>query len=460
MQALSSMLALMPRWVLGALIVQLIWPTYARGGLLTKSFLAGPVGVGISSLLGFVWIWTGLPLRSYVIVETGATIVIALWLGRRNRDLIRRSLSGHSFATRSDWVWPALLLSAGIVFVGSQFALAAQQPHGRVDAWVNWNVVARFIYRGGPDWQNTFQRAYDHPDYPLLLGMSNAITWGLMQRESARSPMVLNLLFALSTTGLVTALLYTLGEIKQAALAGILLLAQPIVIYSTAIQYADMPLSFYILASAGLLPIFSAKREAGIATLAGLTAGLAAWTKNEGIIFVLLTTLIWAGLALRLDRRIFRHFLAGVFFPVAVVALFKIFLAPGNDLLGGLNTIGPNLLDPERHRLILSMGGRMLWNLGGGRISLWLVLLIVWLVFGGSARPSGGLQLAGLIVIAQLAAYYMIYLLASFDLRWHLQTSLNRLYLHLLPLAVFCLFAWTASPDKLLDESRVYAARD
>ena len=56
-------------------------------------------------------------------------------------------------------------------------------------------------------------------------------------------------------------------------------------------QYADIPMGFFILSTAVLLMLSEATAATGgskgLLSLAGLTAGFAAWTKNEGVLFVL-----------------------------------------------------------------------------------------------------------------------------------------------------------------------------
>jgi hypothetical protein len=54
-----------------------------------------------------------------------------------------------------------------------------------------------------------------------------------------------------------------------------------------------------------------------------------------------------------------------------------------------------------------------------------------------------------LLVSIQLVIYFGVYVVTPYDLVWHLRTSLNRLYTHVFPLCVLCLFAWLAAPEEL-----------
>jgi hypothetical protein len=146
----------------------------------------------------------------------------------------------------------------------------------------HWNVVSRFIHRGGEHWTGTFLRTGDHPDYPLLAPISNAVTWTLTGRESTRGPIALAFTFTLCLAGLLFGLLYKLKDARQALLGTIVLASHSYMAIWAMAQYVDMDLAFYFLASAGLMLVFFSVRDPSLPALAGLMAGLAAWTKNEG----------------------------------------------------------------------------------------------------------------------------------------------------------------------------------
>ena len=53
-----AFLALIPRLIFGFLVIQVLWKSTDSKHLLIKVFLAGPVGIGLSSLLSFAWLWS------------------------------------------------------------------------------------------------------------------------------------------------------------------------------------------------------------------------------------------------------------------------------------------------------------------------------------------------------------------------------------------------------------------
>ena len=80
-----------------------------------------------------------------------------------------------------------------IALVSSLISLAVaflKEPHGRWDAWLIWNMHARFLFRGGDHWRDAFASGLDwsHWDYPLLLPLSIARGWTYAGGEMHSSP--------------------------------------------------------------------------------------------------------------------------------------------------------------------------------------------------------------------------------------------------------------------------------
>jgi hypothetical protein len=74
----------------------------------------------------------------------------------------------------------------------------------------------------------------------------------------------------------------------QGMLAGTLLLGTPLYVAQTAAQYADIPFGFFVLAALVLGSLFNACKAApGLLSIAGVTCGLACWTKTEGWFFLI-----------------------------------------------------------------------------------------------------------------------------------------------------------------------------
>jgi hypothetical protein len=445
-----SFLSLIPRILLGFWITHFIWNTVEKKHLLIKVFLAGPIGFGVSSLLAFLWIWSGLPLLTYAILESIFILVFTPWMLWRSRDSILKIIRSYFLFDRSSALWLTLLFAGSLIFVIELVLTARQYPHGRMDAWTQWNVVARFIYLGGAHWRGTFLRQLDHPDYPLFLAMTNAITWTISNKDSIWGPITFHVSISFFTASLLFSLLNAFKGFKQAALAVILLLAQPIAAEIGMNQYADTLESNFFLAAGSLTVLYLSTREKSLALLVGLLTGLASWAKNEGQILVISCTIVWIIIALLGDRLGCRNYLLGLGLPLLVVILFKMYLAPVSDLLSSGQDVFERIQDMERYRIILNKAGTTIWNMGQRPISLIGLLLIYSLIVGRAETRIPGKWAIGIIILLQLAAYFILYLVTPYPLAWHLKTSIDRVLYHIVPLALFWMFIFIASPDELL----------
>ena len=73
----------------------------------------------------------------------------------------------------------------------------------------------------------------------------------------------------------------------QSLLAGLVLLGTPVFVYEGPREAADLTLAFFVLATVILFFLYQRKQKPILLALAGFASGLAAWTKNEGLLFIL-----------------------------------------------------------------------------------------------------------------------------------------------------------------------------
>jgi 4-amino-4-deoxy-L-arabinose transferase-like glycosyltransferase len=237
---------------------------------------------------------------------------------------------------------------------------------------------------------------------------------------------------------------------SQGLVAGIFLLSTYFFLRVGASQYADVPIGFFMLAAMVALSFGDTdpERSPMAYALAGITVGLAAWTKNEGALFVM------AVIAARivsafLVRRQGRHgwlreaafFLAGLAPILAVLVFFKLTYAPPNDLIGE-NQTGlalAKIVDVGRYAIIakafLSTFAR--WGIG------LLPILLVYVFLAGIRHDTRNSRIVatGCALLAfMLCGYFMVYVLTPHDLAWHLGSSLERLLLQIWPTFLFVLF--------------------
>ncbi len=367
--------------------------------------------------------------------------------------------------------WIHAFLTAAIVIalcVAVYSAVLHTWAHPSGDGWdafAIWNLHARFLFLGGAHWRDGFSSLipWSHPDYPMLLPAAIAHFWAYLGHDGRSVPAVIALCFTFATVGLLFSSLSMLRGSTLAMLGSLALLTTPFFIEQGTSQYADVPLSFFILATVVHLCFHDQDSADGHASfsllfLAGLSAGFAAWTKNEGLLFLcaILAARALIFLRYRLTRVAARAvparlrenwmapivLLAGAIPALLLIAGFKHFLAPPGDLFSSSTPIMHKLLDPVRYWIVLKWFTKEFFLFGHWLIPCSLLLAGFYFAFGRAERREAqpGFRTSRLALIFTLAGFFAIYLITPYDLYWHLRFSLSRLFLQLWPSVIFLFF--------------------
>ncbi len=430
--------------------------------------LAVGLGLGLSSCTYFLWlVCLGPPGRVFRIVETVGFVgggLLALAAGRLRPSTVALPAAATSWppppaARRWQAILAAVFIAALVFDAIGMFGRYVATPHGDWDAWAIWNARARFLFRAGNEWRQAFHAAQAHADYPLLVPLANARCWSCLGRDPTWVPWLLGVCFTLATVGVLTAGVGRLRGRSQGLLSGMVLLGTKAFVTLGAAQYADVPLAFFILATVLLLALDDAAEQSssGLLLLAGLSAALAAWTKNEGLLFllvVLATRCVVAWRRSRGRRAVVQLalLLAGAAPALAVVILFKLSLATSNDLVSGQSPQASlsRLLDPSRYWLILQTLARTTVPVGKAYV---LVLPLYFFLLGLDARRPRRAMVGIVGVLSlMLVGYFFIYVTTPIELAGHLRTSADRLLLQLWPAAILAMFLAMADPVELLTE--------
>ena len=371
-------------------------------------------------------------------------------------------------------VWLSRLVTAAFV-IALCAALYASilrtliHPHGEGwDAFSIWNLHARFLFRGGSAWRDGFSPLipWSHPDYPLLIPAAIAHFWTTLGRESQVVPALIGLVFTFSTVGVLFSSLAILRGRFAAMLGTLTLSATPFFIETGTSQYADVPLSFFYLAAISLLCLndherrqTSSSNPKGPLALAGLAAGLAAWTKNEGVLFLCALLAGWILTSVGRSRsqsstaedispprtrgNSFLFLLAGMVPAILVLVWFKHSVAPSGDLFLDKWMALHKLMDPNRYRIILEWYGKDFLRFGNWSLIPGTIAVAVLYFLSGKNEKiecKRGFRIAVITLALTLAGYFAIYVITPYDLYWHLRFSLNRLFLQLWPSVIFLFF--------------------
>ena len=353
---------------------------------------------------------------------------------------------------------------AGLAGAAAFAANSAANPHGEWDAWAIWNARARWLFRAGASWRRAFGAGAIHGDYPLLLPGAVARLWVYAGSDATAVPAALAATYALALALLLYGALTAIRGRTTGLLGALCLLGTPFFLTNAAWQYADLPLAFYLLAALALFAVYDHTPDCRGTMLvwAGASAGLAAWTKNEGLWFVLCLIIVRAA-ALLTERRRRRApaawFSAGLLLPIIAVAYFKLTLAPPTYELAGrhIDDLLARLGDVTRYAAIVRAAAVEFVNVGG---PLPLGLLLYAVLLGATTdRPARRAARAVALVLAAVAIGYAgIYLITPADLAWQLSHSVNRLILQLWPSALFAFFLFAASPVERAVPARIAAS--
>ena len=284
----------------GYLIVHTAWPSFAMPAnrALQWSLSLG-FGLGFSSVIFFIT--RALNLQHFLTSDVlcFALLLGAYFLRRRNGQIIDfLPEPNHDIELRGQLhrflIGAFALTLAAALYSSIKLAIAHQHGDGW-DAFSIWNLHARFLFRGGANWTDGLSPLipWSHPDYPLLLPSAIAHFWTCLGNDNPAVPAAVGLSFTFSTLGLLYSSLARVRGRNVAMLGLMTLAATPFFIELGSSQYADVPLSFFFLASIALLALYEQcaayNRARGLVVLAGLALGFGAWTKNEGVLFLLAT---------------------------------------------------------------------------------------------------------------------------------------------------------------------------
>ena len=419
-----------------------------RRGFLTHLGSAACLGLGTSTVVWWALMLLPLTSRTWLIAIDATFWTLACLVAWRVAQSVVSRPEDDQRRRAAQWPPKALLIvaltAAGVYFV----AAAATIPHGTWDAWAIWNARARFFFRGYPGaWMEAFSPAlsWSHPDYPLLVPLSVARAWTYIGGEHVTVPILLGATFC---TGIVTTAAISVRRTAtgwRGVLTAVMILASPVFLAYGATQCADIPLAFYVLTTCVLV---GRATEAGSRpawwAVAGVAAGLAAWTKNEGMFFAAIVFVVCAAWSYRSNRwrglaRI-APLLGGAAPILAALVIFKLFFAPPNDLMAAqsIGHVLSNLGNVDRLQIVAAAVGKELW-FGGANLVGVLPILAMFVLATGITRPVPPGPMLGLgISAAVIAADILVYILTPQDLVWHLSTSVQRVVLQIFPVLVWC----------------------
>lgn len=361
----------------GLIGVGIVISFYPRGvmhlpDLLLSTALGLGLGLGATSVLFFLCsLVSAHPLGISATVEALAAALIMVRLSRRRPLLKMDSASPFQGGLISLPLLVLLTIFAqaflfSVLLAGEVFL---RHPHGEWDAWAIYAMHAKYILAAGQDWPRALghpQLAWSHADYPLLISGSIARAWAYLGEQAPVAPWVISILFSFSTVALLVVAVAQLRNWTTALIGGLVLLGTPFLGYAGG-ELSDIPVGYFMLTATALVVMGAQDPEnKGQLILAGIAAGFAAWTKNEGLLFCVVIGFAFGTYSLiRGSLRTFAIFSAGVACALLPVLYFKVRFAPPNDIMEGQGWIAvAQLFNGDRHRIILSFLRREITSFG------------------------------------------------------------------------------------------------
>ena len=330
------------------------------------------------------------------------------------------------------------------------------EPHGGWDAWSFWNTRARFLFLGGSDWVNYYDPAltWAHPDYPMLMPLSLARLWNYVGDATPLAAVILAITFPVGSAMVLWGAIRAGNGVAAAAVAVFAFLGMPAVLDHVRLQISDAPVGFFMLASLAMMmhallhpsePLAgdsaraAAIRRYGRWIVAGFFAGCAAWTKREGSLFLVASTLgILAAIVTRpLGWRVLAAWFAGAAPMVAILMFFKIHY-PVSAEIKSIAFSFAGLTDVARHKIVWTRT----WVTLAAEIPAWGAMILAMFAcafaFGlDRARLRGPTTITAAVVLGvMVGGYYAVFLFTPYDTAWMVDFSISRLSLQLWPMFV------------------------
>ena len=403
-----------------------------RGGLRIACALLFGLGAWSAAYAAAVLLFGGGPR---VLLAKDAALVLlgtVLWrVGEQRSPALSREVNGVR-QRPPPWLW---------IFFAASCALAAAAvvehtlrfPDGGYDAWMIWNTRARFLSRAA-DFHAAFSPRllfWLHQDYPWLVPGAVAQIFLLGRSEALALPALLSLSFAALAMAVLTLSVARLRGLTWGLLAGLVLATTPCFATFSANQQSDVPLAAFLVLCVALLTLALEEGRADLLVPAGLAAGLCAWTKNEGLLYLgcLCAALLWR------ERKVrpVVLFLLGALPILALLAGFKLGLKPPNDFVLFTTPHGllARALSPARWgELSLLVLRRIVYFQD---FALWVVAELLLLALVLRKLPG---SVAGTALLLACAAYAPIYVLQPHPVEWIYRTSVDRLFIQLWPAAI------------------------
>ena len=362
--------------------------------------------------------------------------------------------------------WLSILIIASQVLFA--FFSAMLMPLRGWDAWAIWFMKARvFFLEGGVAsgfLTDTSYRVF-HLDYPLLMPLVGS--WIYLVLGSAHEIMAKGL-FPVQFACMLAVFWFVVSRkttLSAALLFTALLSLVPLVMTQAGglpvpigglkdgdyVGYVDITIALFFMSAAGFIYLYMTEKKAPYLTISAVLLGFGAWTKNEGLTFVIVAVLTMA-VYLFMERTRSepgepqpgeprsptpRHLIAFFIIPIAIIApwmLYKAALGLGSEYTGAISF---KIVAANLHRLpdILKSFLRAFF-VNYELVSLTWYAYIISSIIRFRRSISRPMIFLHAMLAGQLLIYIFVYIINPHELAGLMEVSVIKRTLQILPLAM------------------------
>jgi 4-amino-4-deoxy-L-arabinose transferase-like glycosyltransferase len=310
------------------------------------------------------------------------------------------------------------------------------------DAFAIWGYKAKVIAADGifprPDYFTDVSLGYSHLDYPLMTPFLMAGVYGALGQVDDRLAKMFTVVLFLGLTCLVLAFARRRLNAPSALAVTVVVMGTPQMLRWAGSGYADIPLAAFFTGTVFCLVQWWEEADWRYCILGGVMAGFAAFTKNEGLVFGVLSCCVVIVPVFRNSQ--WRRRLAGAGLHLGS---FLLLILPWIAWSAGIPRINEyyaahlsvSELIEKADRLALIGGSYADSALSIEKYGLVWIVLLASAIFGWRAFFNRGTIMGWLLLVAQLTSYTLAFVVTPWDVGRHMAAALDRLLMHVLPLA-------------------------
>jgi hypothetical protein len=319
------------------------------------------------------------------------------------------------------------------------------------DGWDNWVFRPKVFFLHNNLDLNYVK--YTNDEYPLIIPLMGTFGYIMLGQINDTYILFLFFMFYLALGGLFFATSKKLLGTNPALIFTFLLLSLQNVIRHGGrfeVGQADLAVGYFIFAGTMLLTNFIKTKDKYILVLLSIWLGIAGQIKNDGMAFVVIATLLILVYIFIWKKYKYIFFMLPSFFVIAPWMIYKIINHyPSNFLFkSGLD------INFDRIGIVFISMSKEFFNFQNWSF-LWIMLIITVILCW---REIAKVKLFLVILILQWLSYFIIFMLTPREPAGHIANVIDKLYLHLAPIAVLIVGLLLNSKLSILDKYSLWKA--